>query len=167
MDILDQEADEDELFRENQAASERLPSHEANKDLIEREQRYRAVIQQAKDSDELVRHKWEEWEDNITQLTWSEVSLSPIFRKVVFAFIEQSRVHRQNWRAPYRLRPYHLPRTAQTLLDPMFVPSVCFSRSLMTRSRAGMKLRPELIVWSHRTTSPHEFSRLRRQWSNG
>ena len=75
MDILDQEADEDEAFRQVHPTAERLSSHEANKELIEKEQRYRAVLQQARDSDELVRQKWEEWEENISQLTWTEVSL--------------------------------------------------------------------------------------------
>ena len=75
MDILDQEADEDEAFRQAHPTAERLSSHEAKKELIEKEQRYRAVLQQARESDELVRQKWEEWEENISQLTWTEVSL--------------------------------------------------------------------------------------------
>ncbi|EJF64930.1 pH-response regulator [Dichomitus squalens LYAD-421 SS1] len=75
MDILDQEADEDEAFREAHPTAERLPSYEANKDIIEKEQRYRTVLQQARDSDELVRQKWEDWEENIGQLTWSESEL--------------------------------------------------------------------------------------------
>ncbi len=74
MDILDQEADEDEAFRGSHSGAARLPSHEANKELIEKAEKYRAILQQAGDSDELVRQKWEEWEDNISQLTWSEVS---------------------------------------------------------------------------------------------
>ena len=65
MDILDQEADEDEAFRQAHPTAERLPSHGANKELIEKEQRYRAVLQQARESDELVRQKWEEWEEEM------------------------------------------------------------------------------------------------------
>ncbi|RDX57268.1 pH-response regulator [Lentinus brumalis] len=75
MDILDQEADEDEAFRGSHSGAARLPSHEANKELIEKAEKYRAILQQAGDSDELVRQKWEEWEDNINQLTWSEADL--------------------------------------------------------------------------------------------
>ena len=74
MDILDQEADEDESFRISYPLAERLRSHEANHELIEKAEKYRAILQQAGDSDELVRQKWEEWEDNIAQLTWPEVS---------------------------------------------------------------------------------------------
>lgn len=73
MEILDQEAEDDEAFRETHPVSERPPSHEANTDLVGKEQRYRAVLQQARDSDELVRKKFEEWEENIIQLTWNEV----------------------------------------------------------------------------------------------
>ncbi|KAH9945162.1 pH-response regulator [Epithele typhae] len=74
MDILDHEADEDEAFREGHPDVERPASHEANTELVQKEQRYRAVLQQARDSDELVRQKWEQWEDNIVQLTWTEAS---------------------------------------------------------------------------------------------
>ncbi|KAI1796839.1 pH-response regulator [Ganoderma leucocontextum] len=75
MEILDQEAEEDEAFRETHPVSERPPSHQANTDLVGKEQRYRTVLQQARDSDELVRQKWEQWEENISQLTWSESDL--------------------------------------------------------------------------------------------
>lgn len=74
MDLLDQEAEEDETFRENSPQADRISSHEANRELVEKSGKYRAILQQAGDSDQLVRQKWEEWEDNITQLTWSEVS---------------------------------------------------------------------------------------------
>ncbi|EIW57583.1 BRO1-domain-containing protein [Trametes versicolor FP-101664 SS1] len=76
MDILDQEADEDEALRDSAGAiPERAPSLEANRDFVAKEQQYRAVLQQATDSDALVRKKWEEWEDSITQLTWPEDEL--------------------------------------------------------------------------------------------
>ncbi|KAI0707335.1 BRO1-domain-containing protein [Earliella scabrosa] len=75
MDILDQEADEDEAFRESHPEMDLPPSHEANTELIEKAERYRAILQQAGESDELVRQKWEEWEENITQLTWPEADL--------------------------------------------------------------------------------------------
>ncbi|KAI0331883.1 BRO1-domain-containing protein [Cubamyces sp. BRFM 1775] len=75
MDILDQEADEDEILREGDHAIERLPSLEANKDLIAKEKQYRTVLEQARESDAHVRTKWEEWEDSIVQLTWPEADL--------------------------------------------------------------------------------------------
>lgn len=71
---MDQEADEDEEFRDSHPETDRLPSPEANKELTEKAERYRAILQQAGESDELVRQKWEQWEDNIVQLTWTEVS---------------------------------------------------------------------------------------------
>ena len=73
MDILDQEASEDESFR-NETPTSRLPSHEANADLIEKEQRYRNILEQAADSDAVIRQRWDEWERPITELTWDEVS---------------------------------------------------------------------------------------------
>ncbi|KAI0833513.1 BRO1-domain-containing protein [Trametes gibbosa] len=76
MDILDQEADEDEALRERRRlVPERLPSLEANKDLVVKEQQYRNVLEKARESDALVRKKWEEWEDSIMQLTWPEDEL--------------------------------------------------------------------------------------------
>ncbi|KAH9849704.1 BRO1-domain-containing protein [Lenzites betulinus] len=76
MDILDQEADEDEALRERgRPVTERLPSLEANRELVAKEQQYRNVLEKARESDALVRKKWEEWEDSITQLTWPEEEL--------------------------------------------------------------------------------------------
>ncbi|OJT11438.1 pH-response regulator protein palA/RIM20 [Trametes pubescens] len=76
MDILDQEADEDEALRDSAGAiTERAPSLEANRDLVAKEQQYRTVLEQATESDALVRKKWEEWEDSIAQLTWPEDEL--------------------------------------------------------------------------------------------
>lgn len=72
MDILDNEASEDEAARKG-ATLNRLPSHEANVELVEKEKRYRSILAQAASSDEVVRQKWDEWEKNILELTWSEV----------------------------------------------------------------------------------------------
>lgn len=72
MDILDNEASEDEAARKN-IPLDRLPSHEANVELIEKEKRYRSILAQAAMSDETVRQKWDDWEKNIVELTWSEV----------------------------------------------------------------------------------------------
>jgi len=73
MDILDSEASEDEAARKEFPLN-RQPSHEANNEFIEKEQRYRDILEQAAASDELVRQKWDEWETNIVELTLDEVS---------------------------------------------------------------------------------------------
>lgn len=75
MDILDSEASEDEAAR-NEIPLNRLPSHEANVELIEKERRYRRILADAGESDETIRQKWDDWEESIAQLTWNEVSLS-------------------------------------------------------------------------------------------
>lgn len=72
MDILDHEASEDEAARRDTLLS-RLPSHEANRELIKKANRYRSILSQALSSDEVVRQKWDEWENNIVELSWSEV----------------------------------------------------------------------------------------------
>ena len=72
MDILDSEATEDEAVQEAEQVS-RTPSHEANQPLIEKEKRYRSIIIQAKQSDDAVSKKWDEWEDNIMDLMIDEV----------------------------------------------------------------------------------------------
>jgi programmed cell death 6-interacting protein len=78
MDILDTEASEDEAARRNNLIN-RPPSHEANHELVEKQLRYHQILDQAAESDELVRSKWDEWERNITELTWEEVRYaSPI-----------------------------------------------------------------------------------------
>ncbi len=71
MDVLDNEASEDEAARKN-GPLDRLPSHEANAKLVEKQKRYRDLLTTASESDEHVRQKWEEWEPNIVALTWSE-----------------------------------------------------------------------------------------------
>ncbi|EIW83874.1 pH-response regulator [Coniophora puteana RWD-64-598 SS2] len=74
MDILDSEASEDEAIRK-ETPIDRLPSHEANQELVAKQQRYRTILNQANDSDEVVRQKWEQWEDHILRLTWDEETL--------------------------------------------------------------------------------------------
>ncbi|EPQ54076.1 BRO1-domain-containing protein [Gloeophyllum trabeum ATCC 11539] len=74
LDILDQEAEEDEDFQRDNP-SIRPPSHEANKDLISKADRYRAILSQAVESDEVVRRKWDDWERNIIELTWDKEDL--------------------------------------------------------------------------------------------
>ncbi|ESK88786.1 ph-response regulator protein pala rim20 [Moniliophthora roreri MCA 2997] len=74
MDILDHEASEDENTRAT-ISLDRPPSHEANVHLIEKEKRYRRILEQARESDETIRTKWDQWEQNITELTWEEADL--------------------------------------------------------------------------------------------
>jgi len=73
MDILDNEASEDEAARKG-VSMNRVPSHQANVDLIEKERRYRSILAEAAASDESIRQKWDEWEESIIQLTWDEVN---------------------------------------------------------------------------------------------
>ncbi|GAW07406.1 pH-response regulator [Lentinula edodes] len=76
MDILDQEASEDESTRENLPIPlTRPPSHEANVHLVDKERRYRTILDQAATGDETIRTKWDQWEKNITELTWDEADL--------------------------------------------------------------------------------------------
>ena len=72
LDILDNEASEDEAIRK-EVPLDRMKSHEANVELIEKAGRYRSILTQAAASDESVRQKWEEWEESITELTLDEV----------------------------------------------------------------------------------------------
>lgn len=73
MDILDNEASEDEAARSSKPLT-RPPSHVANHELTSKGERYRRILAEAKDSDEHVRQKWDEWEINIRELTWDEAS---------------------------------------------------------------------------------------------
>lgn len=77
MDILDSEASEDEAARREMPMN-RPPSHEANQELVMKQQRYRTILTQAAESDELVRRKWEEWEDQISELTRHEDELEAL-----------------------------------------------------------------------------------------
>lgn len=78
MDMLDQEAEEDEALPK-EASGHRVPSSEANKELVSKAERYRQILEEAADSDEVVRGKWDEWERNITELTWDKVTTA-VFR---------------------------------------------------------------------------------------
>ena len=74
--ILDEEAEEDENFREDHKLK-RPQSHEANSDLIVKHSRYLKVLEQASQSDKQVQDKWDEWKENIEQLCWDEVIVLP------------------------------------------------------------------------------------------
>lgn len=77
MDILDSEASEDEAAR-RETPMRRPPSHEANRELVMKQNRYRTILTQAAESDEVVRRKWEEWEDQISELTRDEDELEAL-----------------------------------------------------------------------------------------
>ncbi|KAH7884708.1 BRO1-like domain-containing protein [Phlebopus sp. FC_14] len=74
MDVLDSEASEDEAARKEMPFT-RPPSHEANKELVMKQERYRNILMEAVKSDEIVRHKWAEWENAIVELTRDEGQL--------------------------------------------------------------------------------------------
>ncbi|KAF7339217.1 pH-response regulator protein palA/RIM20 [Mycena venus] len=77
MDILDNEAFEDEAMRKD-AAFDRPSSHEANAELIKKERHYRYILVRVAASDETVRQKWDDWKGSIVQLTSDPAStLSP------------------------------------------------------------------------------------------
>ncbi|ORY32117.1 BRO1-like domain-domain-containing protein [Naematelia encephala] len=78
MDILDQEATEDEnlLARQPHLAQTRQPSHIANQHLIQMAGQYDATIKQASSSDGTVRAKWEEWQPLIEVLAGGEDEIS-------------------------------------------------------------------------------------------
>ncbi|EIN04799.1 BRO1-domain-containing protein [Punctularia strigosozonata HHB-11173 SS5] len=76
MEVLDQEAEDDEEARKDYAGEPPWPtSYEANAPLVGKEARYRAVLVKAADSDAEVRRKWEEWEDAVRRLTWDDAEL--------------------------------------------------------------------------------------------
>ncbi|KAF8553948.1 BRO1-domain-containing protein [Imleria badia] len=74
MDVLDSEASEDETARK-QVPMKRPPSHEANQELVQKQERYRSILNEAASSDEVVRKKWGEWEKPILQLALDEDEL--------------------------------------------------------------------------------------------
>jgi programmed cell death 6-interacting protein len=74
MDVLDSEASEDEAARK-EVQLKRPPSHEANKELVQKQERYRTILTEAAGSDEVVRQKWVQWENPILQLALDEVEV--------------------------------------------------------------------------------------------
>ncbi|KAI0264511.1 BRO1-domain-containing protein [Gloeopeniophorella convolvens] len=74
LDILDQEASEDEQLRKG-TRTQRLPSHQANEHLTSKAERYRDILNQAAESDGVIRQRWDDWEQHIIQLTWDEATL--------------------------------------------------------------------------------------------
>ncbi|KAI6038820.1 BRO1-like domain-containing protein [Pisolithus marmoratus] len=77
MDILDSEASEDEAARKELSMSRPL-SHEANQELVAKQQRYRSILLEAAKSDVTVREKWEESEAAIVNLTLDEEQLEAL-----------------------------------------------------------------------------------------
>jgi len=80
MDILDQEAHENEtlLSRQPHLAQSRSPSHVANNHLIAAAGQYEGTIQQAASSDATVKTKWDEWSNMIDILAGGEVRLTSL-----------------------------------------------------------------------------------------
>ncbi|ODN73147.1 pH-response regulator protein palA/RIM20 [Cryptococcus amylolentus CBS 6039] len=78
MDILDQEATEEEtvLERQPEMKGTRMPSHVANQQLIGMAAQYEATIKQAAGSDATVRTKWEEWARLIGLLAGGEDTIN-------------------------------------------------------------------------------------------
>lgn len=74
MDVLDSEASEDEAARK-EIPIKRPPSHEANQELVQKQERYRSILTEAAGSDEVVRQKWGQWEKSILQLALDEVGI--------------------------------------------------------------------------------------------
>ncbi|KAN0092781.1 BRO1-like domain containing protein [Tylopilus felleus] len=77
MDVLDSEASEDEATRK-EVSMKRPPSHEANQELVQKQERYRSILKEAASSDEVVRQKWREWEKPILQLALDEEELESL-----------------------------------------------------------------------------------------
>jgi programmed cell death 6-interacting protein len=72
--VLDQEAEEDESFRNQYGSSASRPaSHEVNGDFIAMGSSHRQTLEQAGASDRVVKQKWEEWEDRVEVLGGDEV----------------------------------------------------------------------------------------------
>lgn len=69
---MDSEASEDESARKDMPL-DRPASYQANLDFTEKERKYREILNQACQSDATVREKWDDWQDNIEELTWDEV----------------------------------------------------------------------------------------------
>lgn len=72
MDVLDSEASEDEATRK-EVPIKRPPSHEANQELVQKQEKYRNILIEAAASDEVVRQKWSQWEKLISQLALNKV----------------------------------------------------------------------------------------------
>ncbi|KDQ57158.1 hypothetical protein JAAARDRAFT_58624 [Jaapia argillacea MUCL 33604] len=77
LDVLDHEFEEDEDFQEAHPGI-RLPSKEANEELVSKAERYKQVLDQAQASDALVRQKWADWEQNIMELSLPEAQLEAL-----------------------------------------------------------------------------------------
>ncbi|KAF7312299.1 pH-response regulator protein palA/RIM20 [Mycena indigotica] len=77
MDILDNEASEDEAVRSDPSYN-RAPSYEANVELVEKERRFRDILARAAESDETVQQKWDDWEASIILLAGEESELEAV-----------------------------------------------------------------------------------------
>ncbi|KAF8526304.1 BRO1-domain-containing protein [Hysterangium stoloniferum] len=77
LDILDQEATEDEEMRTAYSVDvwTRPTSYEANQELTDQAARYREILDKAMESDRELQENWERWAPNIAALCWEESEL--------------------------------------------------------------------------------------------
>ncbi|KIJ50961.1 hypothetical protein M422DRAFT_158756 [Sphaerobolus stellatus SS14] len=77
LDLLDQEATEDEEMRSAYTVDvwTRPPSHEANKELIDQAARYRDILDRAMHSDRDIFQSWDDWSEKISVLCWNEADI--------------------------------------------------------------------------------------------
>jgi programmed cell death 6-interacting protein len=101
LDILDQEAAEDEMMLEKrpELQSARAPSYEANRHLTDQVKKYQATLNQARKSDADVREKWAQWEGLVAILAGGEVGFhsrcpsSRIYRSCLSRAARAGEVH--------------------------------------------------------------------------
>ncbi|KAJ7227152.1 BRO1-like domain-containing protein [Mycena pura] len=103
MDILDNEASEDEAMRTNHSF-DRMPSHEANLELIEKERRYRDILTRAASSDDTVQQKWDEWEGSIGLLAGDQAELEAIVPSATISNTRSSPEGAEAWKHARALR---------------------------------------------------------------
>lgn len=87
MDVLDSEASEDEAARK-EVPMKRSPSHEANRELVQKQARYRSILIEAAGSDEVVRQKWKQWENPISQLALDEVEICLLSHRIALMVVQ-------------------------------------------------------------------------------
>ncbi|KAG8797391.1 pH-response regulator protein palA/rim20 [Serendipita sp. 398] len=75
-DILDAEAEDDELYRKKFGSKwSNEPSHIANDDLVTKAKHFTSVLERAHDTDRTVKDKWRDWRTGIETLASDESTL--------------------------------------------------------------------------------------------
>ncbi|KAF7327709.1 pH-response regulator protein palA/RIM20 [Mycena kentingensis (nom. inval.)] len=103
MDILDNEASEDEAMRSDPAYN-RAPSHEANVPMIEKEKRYRDILARAAESDNTVQQKWDDWEASIQLLAGNESELEAAVPSATISVARPNPDSAESWKHARALR---------------------------------------------------------------